>query len=221
MNRYPEQLFEEAVHIQYAVDSRIDECIYQIYESYRTKGKTKNPYINAITIVQGYNSRYEFWNDTDYSIYLELGKLNINVTIQYIYIYIAFIYLISPDCLPYAKFFRLIYETEKKETVILYGQERALWYRSPLLLLQMWDSIKVIKNTSSVKLPEEFTESLFTGLYGNGTICEKMTYLEGVNFNVFELYDISGDDTTKNNDKIVNIFVDHILSDIKDSIAQY
>lgn len=81
MNRYPEQLFEEAVHIQYAVDSRIDECIYQIYESYRTKGKTKNPYINAITIVQGYNSRYEYWNDTDYAIYLELGKLNVNVTI--------------------------------------------------------------------------------------------------------------------------------------------
>lgn len=139
-----------------------------------------------------------------------------------IYIYYLYIYLfISPDCLPYAKFFRLVYETEKKEIVTLYGQERALWYRSPLLLLQMWDSIKVIKNTSSVKLPEEFSESLFTGLYGNGTICEKMTYLEGVNFNVFELYDISGDDSTKNNEKIVNIFVDHILSDIKDSIAQY
>lgn len=83
MNRYPEQLYEEAVHIQYAVDSRIDECIYQIFESYRTKGKPKNPYVNALTIVQAYNSRYEYWNDTDYSIYLELGKLNSHVTILY------------------------------------------------------------------------------------------------------------------------------------------
>lgn len=85
----------------------------------------------------------------------------------------------------------------------------------------MWDSIKVLLNTSGVKLPEEYFESLFTGLYGNGTISEKMTYLEGVNFNVFELYDVSGDDRSKNNEKVTSIFVDHILSNIRDSIAQY
>lgn len=115
----------------------------------------------------------------------------------------------------------MTYETEKKEIVYLYGQERALWYRSPLFLYQMWDSIKVLLNTSGVKLPEEYFESLFTGLYGNGTISEKMTYLEGVNFNVFELYDVSGDDRSKNNEKVTSIFVDHILSNIRDSIAQY